>query len=445
MNEGNGTTHLPATTHGPVHPKRTWRTHLVRAFLLLAPLATLAQDRAELETTARGYITTLTSPEFHGRGYVSNGDGLAADWIAAQFARIGLKPVKKDFFQPFQFTVNSFPEKVELTIDGQELRAGEDFIVDPASGSASGEYALVHLSLADLLTPERRAMTMGVLAGQAAYLHPPTTTDADTLRLHAELERELAVYVPVVRQARGKLTWSVAQDALPHPIIEVASPLLHDSVATVRLSVKNQLQVRRPARNVLGMIPGKSRKWIMITAHYDHLGRMGPDVLFPGANDNASGVAMLLTLAEWFKKHKPRHNILFAAFAGEEAGLLGSQWCAVDRPIPWADVRLLVNLDILGTGDDGITVVNATAQKAAYDKLVAINTAKSYLPEVKSRGPACNSDHCPFVERGIPGIFIYTMGGVAHYHDVHDKAETLPLTRYPELHALLREFIAAWK
>jgi aminopeptidase YwaD len=49
------------------------------------------------------------------------------------------------------------------------------------------------------------------------------------------------------------------------------------------------------------------------------------------------------------------------------------------------------------------------------------------------------------VERGIPGIFIYTMGGVAHYHDVHDKAETLPLTRYPELHALLREFIAAWK
>ncbi len=403
------------------------------------------QNRAALEATARGYITTLTSPEFHGRGYVSNGDGVAADWIAAQFKRIGLKPVKQDFFQPFQFTVNSFPDTVKLAVDGHWLKAGEDFIVDPASGSAEGEYAVVHLTLADLLTPERRAMTMGVLAGQVAYLHPPATTDPDTLRLHAALERELAVYVPVLRQARGKLTWSVAQEALPNPIMEVAAPLLHDSIGTVRLNVRNQLQVRRPARNVLGMIPGKGRKWIMVTAHYDHLGRMGPDVLFPGANDNASGVAMLLTLAEWFKQHKPKHNILFAAFAGEEAGLLGSQWCAVDRPIPWADVRMLVNLDILGTGDDGITVVNATAQQAAYDKLVALNTAKGHLPQVKLRGPACNSDHCPFVERGIPGIFIYTMGGVAHYHDVQDKAETLPLTKFPELHALLREFIAGWK
>lgn len=417
------------------------------SFILLLGLCQVVpgQDRGVLEAAARGYVTTLTSPEFHGRGYVADGDGLAADWIAAQFKRIGLKPVKKDFFQPFQFTVNSFPDTVRLAVDGHWLQAGEDFIVDPASGPAQGELNVVHLTFADLVTPERRAMTMGVLAGQAAFLHPPITGDADSLRLHAALERELAVYVPVLRRARGKLTWSVAQEALPNPIVEVAAPFLHDSIRTVHLQVRNQLQVRRPARNVLGMLPGKGKKWIMVTAHYDHLGRMGPDVLFPGANDNASGVAMLLSLAEWFKEHKPKHNILFVAFAGEEAGLLGSKWCAVDRPIPWADVRMLVNLDMLGTGDEGITVVNATAQQAAYDRLVAINNAKGHLPQVKSRGPACNSDHCPFVERGIPGIFIYTMGGVAHYHDVHDQAGTLPLTKFPEVHALLREFIAGWK
>lgn len=416
------------------------------ALLCLLPgVCAEAQDRAVLEATARSYVAALSAPEFHGRGYVSNGDGLAADWIAAQFARIGLRPVKNDFFQPFQFSVNSFPDSVGLAIDGTALRPGEEFLVDPASGSAAGSFDVVHLTLDDLMTPERRAMTMGVLAGRAAFLHRTATTDADTLKLYAALERELAGHAPVLKAAPGKLTWSVAQEALPYPVLEVASPLLHDSVRTVRLNVHNRLQVRRPARNVLGMLPGRGKGWVMITAHYDHLGRMGANTLFPGANDNASGVAMLLTLAEWFKQHPIKHNILFVAFAGEEAGLLGSEWCAVDRPIPWADVRMQVNLDILGTGDEGITVVNATAQQAAFDKLVSINAAKGLLPQVKSRGPACNSDHCPFVKRGVPAIFIYTMGGIAAYHDVHDRAETLPLTKFPELHALLREYIASVK
>jgi Zn-dependent M28 family amino/carboxypeptidase len=202
---------------------------------------------------------------------------------------------------------------------------------------------------------------------------------------------------------------------------------------------------RNPARNVLGMVKGKGKGWVVVSAHYDHLGMMGPDALFPGANDNASGVAMLLSLADWFAQHPPKQNILFAAFAGEEAGLVGSEWCAVDRPIDWSAVKLMVNLDILGTGDDGITVVNSTAQQAHFDRLVALNTEKGYLKEVKPRGPACNSDHCPFVKRNVPAVFIYTLGGVAHYHDVRDKAETLPLTEFADLHALLREFIATTK
>jgi Zn-dependent M28 family amino/carboxypeptidase len=126
-------------------------------------------------------------------------------------------------------------------------------------------------------------------------------------------------------------------------------------------------------------------------------------------------------------------------------GLLGSEWCAVDRPIDWKQVRMMVNLDILGTGDDGITVVNATAQKAAFDRLMKINTDKKYLPQLKERGPSCNSDHCPFVKRNIPAIFIYTMGGISAYHDVYDVDATLPLTRFPELYALLKEYLSSVK
>jgi len=421
--------------------KRTFATLSVSMILVAAH----AQDPAAITARAREYMDTLTSPAFHGRGYVNNGQGVAAEWIAAQYGKIGLKPVKTDLFQPFNFNVNSFPDSIGVRVDGRTLVPGEDYLVDPASGRAEGTFALVHLTADDLYSPERKAMTIGVLNGKAACVHWPATTDRDSLARFAELERELMHYVPVVKVNNTKLTWAVAPEAMPFPMIEIASTAITDSSSTIDLRVRNRMLVRNPARNVLGMIKGKGKGWVVLSAHYDHLGRMGPDALFPGANDNASGVAMLLSLAEWFAKNPPKHNILFAAFAGEEAGLIGSEWCAVDRPIDWALVRLMINLDILGTGDDGITVVNATAQQAHFDRLVALNTAKGYVKEVKSRGPACNSDHCPFVKRGVPALFIYTLGGVAHYHNIHDKAEGLPLTEFADLHALLREFIATLK
>ncbi len=401
----------------------------------------LAQEPDAVRTNARRIVKTLTAPALHGRGYVQNGDGLAADWIGKEFERMGLKPVKSTFFQPFQFNVNSFPDSVKASIDGHVLVPGVEFLVDPASGKASGRYNLVHLTPNDVLDPERKAMTMGVLAGQAACLHLPATSNADSLRMFASIARELMYYAPVVRPAHGKLTWGVSQEAFPYPLVEVASEALTDSSTYIDLHVQNTMLSRHEARNVLGSVKGRGKKWVVVGAHYDHLGRMGPEALFPGANDNASGVAMLLSLAQWYADHRPKHNLLFVAFAGEEAGLLGSEWCAVDRPIDWKQVRMMVNLDILGTGDDGITVVNATAQKEAFGRLVELNAAKGLLPQVKERGPSCNSDHCPFVKRNVPALFIYTMGGIKAYHDVMDKDETLPLTKFPELYVLLKEFI----
>lgn len=416
------------------------------AALLLAGSALLsARAQDALTQRARGWLDTLCSPAFHGRGYVSDGDRIASDWIAGKFRQFGLQPVKKDYFQPFQFNVNSFPDSVKVSIDGRPLQPGHAFIVDAESGKAQGAYALVHITADDLNGPERRGMTMGVLSGKAACVHWPETRNSDSLRLFRQWERDLMHHGPVVKPVK-KLTWSVATEALPYPLIEVSSPLLCDSSASIALSVRNQLLVRRSARNVLGMVKGTGKGWIVIGAHYDHLGRMGPDTYFPGANDNASGTAMLLSLAEHFAKgRKPRHNLLFVAFAGEEAGLIGSEWCAVDRPIDWKQARMMINLDILGTGDDGVMVVNATAQKKAFDRLVALNGAKGHVKEVRARGPACNSDHCPFVQRGVPAVYLYTLGGAAHYHDVNDRADTLPLTAFADLHALLREFIATWK
>lgn len=408
-------------------------------------LGATAQEADHVRSTARRYVKNLTAPALHGRGYVMNGDGLAAEWIAEQFVGMGLKPLKADHYQRFQFNVNTFPDSMRVSLDGRSLTAGVDFIVDPTSGSANGTFDLVHLTPADVLDPARRNMSMGVLSGRAACLHFPATTHADTLRLYGEVERELMYFGPVVKPAHGKLTWGVAQEARPFPLIEVAGAALTDSTESITLNVRNVMRARHEARNVLGWVKGRSNKWVVVGAHYDHLGRMGSETLFPGANDNASGVAMMLALAEWFAKHKPKYNMLFVAFAGEEAGLVGSEWFMVDRLVQASQIKLMLNLDILGTGDDGITVVNATAQPKLFDQLVAINGERKLLPQVKARGPACNSDHCPFVKRAVPALFVYTMGGIAAYHDVLDREETLPLTEFADLYALLKEFLTTLK
>ena len=165
--------------------------HCFTLIAVLLGMSACTQDRGWLESHARAYLDTLTSPAFHGRGYVNGGDAIAADWIGVQFERFGLKPVKKDLFQPFTFNVNSFPDSIKVAIDGKVLLPGTDFIVSANSGSAKGSYHLVHLTIDDLLTPERRAMTMGVITGKAACIHFGSTTDRNTLAMYRAFEQEL--------------------------------------------------------------------------------------------------------------------------------------------------------------------------------------------------------------------------------------------------------------
>jgi Zn-dependent M28 family amino/carboxypeptidase len=202
------------------------------------------------------------------------------------------------------------------------------------------------------------------------------------------------------------------------------------------------------ARNVIGYLPAtkKSKKTIMITAHYDHLGRMGSATYFPGANDNASGNGMLISLAEKFKaKGLKNYNLLFVAFAGEEIGLLGSMYMASHPPVDLKDIKFLLNLDIMGSGEEGITVVNATLFPDEFSRLETINKSKNYLVQIKRRGPAANSDHYFFTEAGVPAFYIYTMGPNKHYHDIYDTYQELSFSAFGNLSNLLEEFFREMK
>src|SRR4030095_9120627 len=108
--------------------------------------------------------------------------------------------------------------------------------------------------------------------------------------------------------------------------------------------------------NVLGMVPGTlyPDSFIVFTAHYDHLGRMGKKALFPGANDNASGSAMIIDLARYYAQpaNRPKCSLLFIAFAGEEAGLIGSRYYTENPILPLEQIKFLINLDLMGNGEE---------------------------------------------------------------------------------------------
>jgi len=102
----------------------------------------------------------------------------------------------------------------------------------------------------------------------------------------------------------------------------------------------------------------------------------------------------------------------------------------------------LINLDMVGTGSTGITVVNGTKFKTEFEKLVEINNENKFISEVKERGEACNSDHCPFYLKGVPSFFIYTTGNeYREYHNIKDCPDAVPLTAYNGLFKLIENFL----
>ncbi|MFN8165310.1 MAG: M28 family peptidase [Bacteroidia bacterium] len=239
-----------------------------------------------------------------------------------------------------------------------------------------------------------------------------------------------------------KLTWSVEQQADYPASWSVKAiekdPFLFD------INIEAKVISKFKARNICAFVEGTQHpdSFLVISAHYDHLGEMG-NVLFPGANDNASGVSLLMNLAHYYATHPQKYSIAFILFSGEEAGLLGSKYFTEHPLIDLKKIRFLINTDLAGTGVEGITVVNASEFPAEFALMQKINTDNNLLAAVNSRGKAANSDHYFFTEKGVPSFFFYTLGGIKAYHDIDDKASTLPLNEHEDLFKLVTLFFAA--
>lgn len=352
---------------------------------------------------AKNTVALLSSERFWGRGYTKNGMGKASDFILSEFQSYGLKPMnQKGFHQHFEMPVNTFPGKMSASINGKTLIPGKDFIVFAESITKAGNGKLRQTDSVSFIDPEQRFIVL----------------------------------------LKDKLTWSVSMQQADYTGIQVDKRALNALPESYSIDIQNTFEPAFKASNICGIIPGTRQpdSLVIITAHYDHLGGMGSDTYFPGANDNASGVTFLLNLAKHYAKNPQPYSMGFICFAAEEAGLVGSKYFTENPLVPLGNIRFLINVDMVGTGEDGITVVNATQHPAEFKTLNQINDQQKYLPKINSRGKAANSDHYFFSEKGVPAFFIYTQGGISAYHDVLDKSNTLPLTEFSDLFKLFVSF-----
>ena len=229
--------------------------HFFTAILFFALIDVHAQS-AQSMAVSHSIVDTLTSPYFWGRGYTNDGIKKAAEYLVNDFRQNKLLPVGKSYLQKFEYDVNTFPGEMKVEINGKELIPGKDFIVGIESNGAKGSGKL---------------------------------EQSDSITYMNRKDK-------VIVQVKDKLTWSVGQEVAGYTLIEVDKKAISAAPASFKVNIENKLVKDFEAANVCAYVKGTAQpdSFLFITAHYDHLGGMGKDTYFPGANDNASGIALLL-------------------------------------------------------------------------------------------------------------------------------------------------------
>lgn len=186
------------------------------------------------------------------------------------------------------------------------------------------------------------------------------------------------------------------------------------------------------AANLVAFIPGsRSRKVIVITAHYDHVGIGKPDAsgdsIYNGADDNASGTAALMTLAEYFSKNRPVHSMMLVALDGEEMGLKGAKALVDDFPYPLEQILLNVNMDMVSRSDKNELYASGTYHNPQFKPILELAAVASNpklvlghdIPGTGSDDWTRSSDHAPFYDNKIPHLYF----GVEDHDDYHRPSD----------------------
>lgn len=397
-----------------------------------------AQDLAQFKRI----VKDLSSARYQGRGYARDGVRKAGQYIHRAFEKAGADEVT---YQPFTLDINTFCGDMEMWADGRKLQAGTEFSMREYSPGVKGEFPVYHVDtahfdgaqlLADLARPEN-ANCMVVCEFWFTYQHRDVFS---RLQKAGACPNAGLIYT---WEAPIKFFKAYGEKVVDKPIIWV-TPEAIAGVQRVRLNVDNQFLKDYATENVIAKVNGQRHdSCYVFTAHYDHLGNLGRKVYYPGANDNASGTAAIITLARYYAQHKPQYDMYFIAFSGEDANLRGSTWFAEHPVVPLSQICYLFNIDMIGDDNPSLYCEVSEAGMARFARFEAINQAQGLFKALDRGDLAANSDHYPFATRGVPCIFLENKEGSAypHYHTPADTYRTVRFESYEPVFRLITSFV----
>jgi len=433
---------------------------------LEAKVDDLIEPEAPMET-----VRLLASDEMEGRLAGQAGHERAALAMAERMASLGLRPgAGEGYLHHLSVETNAVPQTPQLAMTGEAGHAflhGEDFVVRGFTGSGDLEAPLVFVGYglavpgwdeyasvdvegrvvlafkqppswttegaewgdAHLPRPKSRAAAergaVGLLlvtAPHAEWQQPPIGSV-----LHGPGEQLLGFPQMQVTQEAANLLLqgngaTVAQ--LQQRIDEARAPSSFEVPASVRIKVTAEYAAEADTANVVGILPGCGDGHVILGAHLDHVGRQG-EVLFPGANDNASGSAVVMAAAEAFVRSgiRPQRSVVFVLFTAEEQGKQGAEAYVADPALPLDDAVAMINVDCAAVGDSlKLGGGGASPQLHALARAIDGRTTQVTLEDTWYGGGA---DAQAFFDAGIPTLYVANTDGYEHLHQPTDRPETL--------------------
>ncbi len=410
---------------------------------------------AELRSTVRA----LSADSMRGRDTPSPELVQAARWMAVRFEESGVEPGlgSEGYLQWYPLTIvtPAAAGAQRLTLSGpggsRRLAPGRDFVPVPAGGAARAEGRLVAWRPAEGRAPEGAVALVGADPGslQGALESVRSALDGSGTAGALVAVRGSEGWFSRVAAFLSRRQVTLGEpDRLDEPVVLVRASALPGELGaaladggpvegwSVEIAVEATLDTAR-APNVVGWVegtdPGLRDEYVAVTAHLDHLGVGEPvdgDSIYNGADDDGSGLAAVLELAEAFAAEPARRSVVFLAVSGEEKGLYGSRWYTEHPVFPLERTVAAVNIDMIGRNwRDTVAAVGLelsslgeTARRAAAER------RELEVAVVGDRWPEENyfqrSDHFHFARRGVPALFFFS-GTHEDYHRPGDEADEL--------------------
>lgn len=442
-----------------------------------------AQD-SDYDITAsdmRARISFLASDALRGRATPSRGLEITADYVRSEFRRVGLDAPPAGYEQRYQLAMSEMGSGWSLAIARGNRRATlrhrRDFWGVPwAAGTVEGRLRFVGSQPPAGVVEDSETIWVARLDPALmprAWL--AAATDAGAVGILFVVKEDMGPYVQDwLEEGESVYELGNVEPNLPGALVseEALSAALEQlglefqpstgtrdiSRSGVNLRLTADLRVETlSAPNVIGILPGADPRlrdeYVLLSAHMDHLGvgaAVDDDSIYNGADDNASGTATVLEVAEALAglEERPRRSIMFVTVSGEEIGLLGSSWFVEHSPVPLDKIVADLNIDMVGRNwEDTISVIGKPySSLGALVDSVALAHPELRMTVVGDRWPTdgffFRSDHFNFARKGIPAVFFFN-GVHEDYHRPSDEVDKIKFDKAARIGRLVFEVALA--